>query len=431
MDKHGLYQALFDTSRWLDVIQKGDSKQMNPLFLQAICAQTSRTAIYHSIEQRKYQIKPPHKAEIPKDDGSLRTVYINSDIDRILLAVYNDMLFDLCRTMVHPSCKSYLKGSGCGRTVQQISNVIQKQTTNDIGIKLDLSKYFDSVKIEKIDEVFDKVKAILGPFEMTDIVRDYYHNDTVIADGQAIQKYTSLKQGCPVSAFLADAVLYDIDKEITENYDVTYVRYSDDILIIGPEWRQAFETLQRRLSDMELIVHPRKTEPVFKNQWFKFLGFMLRDNQITLSKNKVQKLEQDIRHRTINSRRKSEPALVNAVMDYLYMGPDDHSWAKAVLPFINVQSDIETINLFVIDAMRARRTGHHNIGHLGVNLTKTDGIIQRSIGKNVSANRKKVTTLTDYLPITKAWYLIRCRRNEYEEQLKTRKETYLCRPMKH
>ena len=43
---------------------------------------------------------------------------------------------------IHPQCKSYQKGIGCGKVVQELSHHIAKY---DKGFKADLSKYFDSV----------------------------------------------------------------------------------------------------------------------------------------------------------------------------------------------------------------------------------------------------------------------------------------------
>ena len=420
------YKAFFDTNIWRDVLEKGDGKDMDPFFIQALCLPETRTSLYEEIKSGNYCIFAPHKAEIPKPDGGMRTIYINKDIDRILLAVYNNMLFSQCSDMIHPACKSYLKGSGCGQIVRSISRTITAIPENEIGVKLDLSKYFDSVKIEYIDRIFDRIKQQIGPFEMTDAVKNYYHDDTVIENGQAVQKYTSLKQGCPVSAFLADAVLYDIDKEITENYDVKYIRYSDDILILGKEWKPAFETLKSRLSEMELAVHPRKTEYLFKDKWFKFLGFMIKGGMITVSPNKIQKFEREIRKRVISSRWKSETKLVNTVMDYLYLG--DHSWASGILPYVNVQKDIATMNQFIIDAILAKQTKRFKIGNLSANKTQKDHIIQRSVGSHVRSNKEKRHPFEGYLPLTKAAYLLKHHPADYDELLKERKEArLLCR----
>lgn len=76
--------------------------------------------MYVAMRDGKYQIAPPHTAQIPKDvPGEFRTVYINEPMDRVVLSIANDLLFETCKDMVHPACKSYQTGIGCGKVVKE------------------------------------------------------------------------------------------------------------------------------------------------------------------------------------------------------------------------------------------------------------------------------------------------------------------------
>jgi hypothetical protein len=59
------------------------------------------------------------------------------------------------------------------------------------------------------------------------------------------------------------------------------------------------------------------------------------------------------------------------------------------LPIINVDKDIETLNQFVMDAIRACATNKKKIGGLGSVNDKEDYTILRGTGRNVAANRTK------------------------------------------
>ena len=72
-----------------------------------------------------------------------------------------------------------------------------------------------------------------------------------------------MRQGCAVAAFLADAVLFDIDQTIS-NLNVYYVRYSDDILIVGHEYETGYKILKTMLAEKELILNPKKVETLYK-----------------------------------------------------------------------------------------------------------------------------------------------------------------------
>ena len=105
-----LLKMFFEKDRWVNAIETGFDKSISPDILRTMCTPDNRLQLYHDIRDRKYIVAPPHEALIPKDDGTFRTVYVNESMDRIILSIVNDMLFELCPDMVHSKCKSYQKG---------------------------------------------------------------------------------------------------------------------------------------------------------------------------------------------------------------------------------------------------------------------------------------------------------------------------------
>ena len=395
-----LLQKFFEPDRWAVAIDTAVKKDMDRSLLRYLSSPNARLDLYHQIKDGTYIISPPHEARIPKDDGTFRTVYVNEGIDRIVLSIINDMLFELCPEMVHPQCKSYQKGIGCGKIVQSVTRMIESIDCQTIGVKMDLSKYFDSVPLRYIDSVFDYVENKFGPSMIINIIRTYYHTNTVLdIDRNPIKKYSSLRQGCAVAAFLADTVLYDIDKTLSSLNDIYYVRYSDDILILGDNWEPAYEIFKKMLAEKELILNPKKVEILEKNKWFKFLGFSIKGDQISLSKSRIQTFEYEIRQRTINNKSSDPKKIISDVNRYLYKNQSDYSWATNVLPIINVEKDIQTLNAFVMDAIRAGVTKKHKIGGLGYCSDHNDHTLLRGTGKNVTANRSKISDLIGYKSI--------------------------------
>ena len=80
---------------------------------------------------------------------------------------------------------------------------------------------------------------------------------------------------------------------------------------------------------------------------------------------------------------------MNSVNRYLYKGNGEFSWATQILPVCNVRKDINTLNAFVMDCLRAVATGKRKIGGLGYVVSSKDGCIVRGRGRNVKANRVK------------------------------------------
>ena len=261
-----LLKMFFEPERWEYAIAKGIVKDVPKNVLYQLCKPEVRIRMYQAIANGTYEIAPPHTAKIPKDTpGEWRTVYVNEGADRVLLSIANDLLFELMPDCVHPACKSYLKGVGCGKVVQEASLAITRSekgtvkseqfatATPKLGWKSDLSKYFDSVPIEFIDAAFDGVELRFGESKLIDVLRKYYHSDLYI-DGEThkvCSKYQSLKQGCSVASWLADVLLYHIDEKLSQ-LDGYYVRYSDDMLFIGKDADKAMAILTDELARIKM-----------------------------------------------------------------------------------------------------------------------------------------------------------------------------------
>ena len=425
-----LLQIFFEPERWEYAIAKGVGKDVPKNVLFQLCKPEVRIKMYKAIADGTYMIAPPHTALIPKDTpGEFRTVYVNEAADRVLLSIVNDMLFELMPDRVHPACKSYLKGVGCGKIVQRVSEIIERTGYSDdnpvIGWKSDLSKYFDSVPIGYIDQAFDMVEERHGKSAIIDVLRKYYHSDAYITpEGKVEYQYQSLKQGCSVASWLADVLLYHIDERLSEMPGY-YVRYSDDMLYIG-EWSdETMRVLSEELAKMQMKLNPKKVELLSPDRWFKFLGFSIRGRDISMSGSRIKKFQKEIESRTVKAftvgrdgRRKpvSFARALSQVNRYLYHGDGQgHSWATGILGVVNVKEDIDTLNAFVMDALRAVHTGKTKIGGLGYDRNGKAGCIVRGRGRNVSANRRKTgDDISGYISLGCMQNAIRTSRKAYD-----------------
>lgn len=409
-----LLKEFFNQDRWTKAIEKGENKDINEQQLYQLCLPETRARMYQAIRDGKYVIAPPHTALIPKDTpGEFRTVYINEPIDRILLSITNDILFDFMPDMISERCKSYQRGIGCGKVVKEVSKTICDTKGDIIGFKSDLSKYFDSVPLEYIDGAFDKVEEKYGKSKLIDAVRGYYHSDWYFTpEGKLDKKFQSLKQGCSVASWLADVIIKHIDDKLS-SLNGYYVRYSDDMIFVGPDYKESMDILSSELQKMQMKLNPKKVEYLTHDKWFKFLGFSIKGSSLSLSSTRIKTFQKEIERRTIKNRKTTYQKALNSVYRYLYKGDGQHSWATGILPVVNVRHDIDELNLFVMDCLRAVRTGKDNVGGLGYVRTQKEGCITRGKGRNVRANRDKVPHLEEYTSIGCMYNALRTRRAAY------------------
>lgn len=397
-----ILEKFFEADRWEYAIAKGVGKDISKAVLYQLCMPEVRTSMYTAIKNGTYEIAPPHTAQIPKDTpGEFRTVYINEAADRVFLSIANDLLFELTPHCIHKSCKSYLKTIGCGKVVQEASKaIIQYSSLTKLGWKSDLSKYFDSVPLRYIDQAFDMVESIYGKSAIIDVLRKYYHSNLYFDENNVLQeKYQSLKQGCSPASWLADVLLFEIDDKLSQ-LNGCYVRYSDDALFIGPDCELAMSIMQEELSMMELKLNPKKIEWLNPHSWFKFLGYSLKGGDISLSQTRIKRFQKEIEGRTIRKRNIRLSHALHSVNNYLYRGDNQgHSWATGVLSVITVKEDVNTLNAFVMDCLRAVSTGKKKIGGLGYDKSGKVGCIVRGKGRNVKANREKSGMIEGYLSL--------------------------------
>lgn len=404
-----LLKMMFETDRWNDLLHKAVEKEIDLKTIGELCYPQARKALFKAIYEDKYTIFPPKIAKIPKDNpGEFREVYVNTPIDRIVLTLINDCLCELFSSMIHLKCKSYQKGMGTQKVVKEVSNEITKMLEKgeqNIGWKADFSKYFDNVKIEAIDNVFNRIEEILG-FErgtepVINLLRRYYHQDFYFDSENILQnKYQGLKQGCAVASFLANVCLYELDEYMSHKYKI-YYRYSDDFIVIDKDTNKVIEETNEIIKKYGVSLHPKKVERLHADKWFTFLGFKIKGNMITLSKTRLNKFQKEVEKRSINIKKRRKNYTGNqarkSIIRYLYEG--EYNFATSCLKAINVEHDLNEMNKFIMDCIRACDTNKLKIGGLGSVNNLPDRTVLRGRGRNVTSNRLKTGYIEDYLSV--------------------------------
>lgn len=414
-----LLEMVFEHSRWEKAIHKANLKDINSTTLKTLCRPDVRVNLYNRIITGTYEVMVFHIAEIPKPEGGVREVWIAEDEDRVLLSIINDCLMELFRdTLISEHCKSYLSGIGTQEIVTKTSNEIVRLNKNrpneEVLLKLDLKKYFDTVIIEVIDAVFNMIESMLdceyGTEPIINVLRKLYHRNLVFnKDGELIELYGSLMQGCAISGFLADVVLYEVDEMLADECKY-YVRYSDDMMICHDDIDKAKAILERELPKYGVALHPKKCERHTANDWVKFLGFLIKGNRITLSKNRVKKLTKEIYKRILAKPYITPMQAKENVKQFLYGNGDGYSWATSCFSAMrNNEKDIETLNNWIMDCIRLTEIRYNynqkqkanglkprkiiynwaDIGGIGVVLDKDDYTLVRGTGKKVRTARQR------------------------------------------
>ena len=369
------FKMIFDKDRMERLLNQAYEKNINVALLRKLMQPEYQMQLYNALLNREYKIFPPHKAKIPKDNGDYRTVYVNEDIDRIYLSLYNDMMFELHSCFISVYCKSYQKGISCPNTVKAVSKKLRFYE----GYKADMTHYFDSTPLEQINKLFDKLRMVT----LVDLpVREYYNSNLVFDENDnLIEEYAGMKQGCAFSTFLANALLYEIDETLGNMENLLYVRYSDDILFVGKYSENVKIILEYELNKLGLKLNPKKTEKITNDKWFDFLGFRIKGSQITFSKKSIDQIikfvkKNTIKYRHVNKQGKvtyvnSKQKAINVINSHLYKNftindKRAFGWGEYFLTTVNVKKDIETLDKWIKDCIRACETKKVKVGCIGM-----------------------------------------------------------------
>lgn len=412
-----LFKMMFEHSKWVDMVERANEKGINVTIVKQLANPHIRVQLYERIKNGEYEIAPPHAILIPKDNGEFRTVYANEDADRIVLTLINDCMMELFKKYIHPSCVSYQKGLGTQETVSKIPNAMKKLYRNDgkpVGVVTDYSKFFDRICIEAIDNCLDKMEIELGFLPGTEpvisIVRKYYHCNLYFdVDGNLQEEYKAIKQGSATAAILSCMILYDLDEYMSNHYPL-YIRYSDDSLTCCDNIDEAVNDINRLAGQYGIQLNPSKIKPVYIDKYFKFLGFLIKGDTITLSKNRIKKLTKAIYNDTLAKPNIHPNQAKENVKRILYSDGNGYSFATSAFGAMqNCDKDIETLNNWIMDCLRLVGTRYKynqerkakglkprkikynwaDIGGVGVVLDKDDYALVRGKGSKVKTARQR------------------------------------------
>lgn len=372
-------EMLCEKARWDRAINKAVDKRKDKAFLSQVSTNIGRATLIGAIENGNYEFQPPRTAYIDKKSGEyityeqslktekVRELFMCSNVmDNLMLTIINSVYMDLFRDMIHPNCRSYQKGVGVGKIINQ--DLLPRMKRGQTGYKADISKYFDKVSPEYLDEMLMSIKT---GTPIDDVVWKMYHDNRVYL-GKAkepIERYMGLRQGNAIATFLANIGLRDIDA-MADNYDVLYIRYSDDILVLGPDADKVMDNIKSMLSDKGLELNPKKVEAIDSDHSFTFLGCEITGQKVDISDESLKRIKKQIKR--ITKPRKSTPKLSrNAqkkaikriewiLWEAFRKSPNNWGWCNYFFGIINTNEKIIVLDEFIKDHLKVVYTQDWN-----------------------------------------------------------------------
>ena len=366
-----LYKDLLNENKWNEFLEskiksnflsKKEIKELS-IFIN----EKQYLPICNLIVSGKYNFSIPKKITINKlGNSKKRTVYMFNDDEVIILKFINYLLYDY-DSIFSSNLYSFRKSKSVKDAITRIKNMYN--LNNMYAYKVDISNYFNSVPIDKLlinlnkdfdDNLYNLFETILS-------------NKKVIYNDQIIEEQKGIMAGVPISSFLANYYLKDMDLYF-EKKNILYFRYADDIIVFSNSLDKLNEyknIIIKYLLDSGLNINFNK-EYIFKpKENIEFLGFEIDGKIIDISKIQLKKIKDKIRRSAKSFRRwkinkniddNVVLSSMNKKFNRKFYGKDSDelSWKYYFFPLISTTKSLHEIDLYMQQWQRYVITGVHN-----------------------------------------------------------------------
>lgn len=296
--------------------------------------ETNWQGVREDIVAGTYEPAPVRRVEIPKPGGQgTRLLGIPRVLDRFLQVAMLQVLMPLFEP--HFSDESY--GFRPGRSQHDAVRRAQSYIQEGYGfvVDLDLEKFFDRVNH---DMLMAKVARRVPDPRILRLIRRYLESGVMIS-GVVVETEEGTPQGGPLSPFLSNIMLDDLDKELGRRGH-KFVRYADDCNIYVRTRRAGERVMQSTVQFLEgtlkLRVN-REKSAVDRPSKRKFLGFsFLRrkgETLVRVAPKSLKRVEAAIREITSRRRGVSLGSRIAALNEKLKGWVDYFALADTRTPF--------------------------------------------------------------------------------------------------
>ena len=393
-DEDEKMEMLCDPAIWQDVMNRVRRKKGRRIDMEsfgAVADTVGRAALVQAIADGRFTLSPPktlyldkitgiylsYKEAVHREFKEVRTLYAPSQpLDGLVLGVVSAIYNRLYGGMIHPSCRSYQRGIGVKRILH--GDLIPRLRRGDRGWKVDLSKYFDSVNRETLDAT---LKSMDTGSPVDALVWKHFHDDRVYVNGELEPRYMAIRQGNALGTLLANLALRDVDERLSA-MDVLYLRYADDILVLGPDADKALDTLREMLAAKGLKLNEKKTTRIDSSHPFTFLGCEISNGTVDMSEESYHRIKLKIRricrpHKYIPKESREEQVKAIRKINWLlrdghYADQRNFGWERYFFSVIDNPTRVRRLDQYIREHIKGVYVGRQTQHRKAKALTSDD-----------------------------------------------------------
>lgn len=257
--------------------------------------------------------------------------------------------------------------------------------------KVDIHDYFNSVDTEKVLELLKT--ALSDDNCLFCFISSILTEPNVIYNGEIIPHKKGIMAGVPISGFLANLYLIDLDKWFAQQ-NIIYARYSDDIIVFA-ETKELIEAYERKIKsflyERKLEINAKKEFWTLPGETWEFLGFSVSKECIDLSDISLQKMKAKIHRKAralVRWKKRKGACKERAIRAFIkhfnrkfYDNPKHHevTWCRWYFPTITTSKSLSVLDEYMISCIRYIATGKHTKANYNLRYEEIKELGYRSL----------------------------------------------------
>ena len=217
-----------------------------------------------------YTVQPVKLVTLVKDD-KMREISLYTMRDKVIQTSIAAELERWFEAGFSRCAYAYRSDRSAMMAVEAIERYIVSHTESWVG-RLDIDSFFDSIPQNIL---MGKLSAVIREQDVLELVRGQLRAPSLGSSGELVDKSVGLYQGSSLSPVLSNIYMTEFDRAM-EKTSVFYIRYSDDILILGDsreEIHRMMEKMKKMLEELGLRPKESKTYSCSLEEGVDFLGY--------------------------------------------------------------------------------------------------------------------------------------------------------------
>ena len=284
---------------------------------------------------------------------------------------------------------SFRKEIGVKKAITEL--VKKPNITSLYSYKVDIHDYFNSVDTYMLLPLLKK--TLSDDEQLFDFIFGIIKDPYVRDKDKVVCRKKGIMAGMPISGFLANLYLKELDEWFWE-HNITYARYSDDIIVFAETQELISEYEQKIkhiLAEKNLEINCKKEYRTNPNEPWEFLGFCVDENGIDLADISLQKMKDKMRRKAralVRWKNRTGACNERAILAFIrhfnrkfYDNPKQHevTWCRWYFPTITTSKSLRVLDEYMVSCVRYIATGKHTKANYNLRYEEIKELGYRSL----------------------------------------------------